>query len=458
MAMGKRQDERQGDLWVATQNLPVAPGNPFYAKLNELLAEHGFEAQVEELCRPYYAEEGRPSIPPGVYFRMLLIGYFEGLDSERGIAWRTADSLGLRQFLGYALTDGTPDHSSLSYIRRRLPLEVHQQVFTNVLAILAKSKLLKGKTLGVDATTLEANAALKSIVRRDTGESYQEFLTKLARESGIETPTKDDLIKLDKKRKNKGNNAEWYNPYDPDARIGKMKDGSTHLMHKCEAASDLETGAVVGITVQAGDLGDTTTGHVTVDAAAENLTEVGADEAAGKRLFREPVAEVVKDKGYHANAMLKAYAQIGVRTYISEPERGRRRWKDLAEERAAVYANRRRIRGSRGKRLMRKRAEICERLFAHLCDSGGLRRTWLKGHENIRKRLLIHTSGFNLSLVMRKRFGLGKPRGIVDQRWPISALLAAFWTWLVQISVVWAKITPTFARLVIFPRLRPLAA
>ena len=172
--------------------------------VNKILDSRGFDGYVEAACRRFYADKmGRPSLPPAIYFRLLLIGYFEGIDSERGIAWRLADSLGLRKFLGYALTDETPDHSTLSRNRRLIDVETHRQVFTWVLGALADAELLKGKTVGIDATTLEANAAMRSIVRKDSGEGYSEFLTRLAQESGIETPTREDLAKLEKTRKNK---------------------------------------------------------------------------------------------------------------------------------------------------------------------------------------------------------------------------------------------------------------
>ena len=351
-------------------------------------------------------------MPPAVYFRMLLIGYFEGIDSERGIAWRVADSLGLRRFLGYGLTEPTADHSTLSRNRRLIDVETHQSVFIWVLQVLAKRKLLEGKTLGIDATTLEANAALRSIVRRDTRESYQEFLTRLAQASGIETPTREDLARLDKNRKHKGSNDDWTNPFDPDAKITKMMDGRTHLAHKAEHAVDMKTGAIVSVTLQPADRGDTSSIEQTVDQADANLATVMQDDAACQKLSEQVLREVVADKGYHSNAVLTDHRDREIRTYISEPNRGRRDWKGKAEERDAVYGNRRRIRGERGKRLMRRRGELVERSFAHGYDTGGMRRTYLKKHDNILKRLLIHTAGFNLSLVLRKMLGLGTARGL----------------------------------------------
>jgi len=416
MAMGKRQGERQSELWVAATEMPQAPGHPFYRKLNEVLAAHGFDGFVEGLCQKFYHDSlGRPSIPPGVYFRMLLIGYFEGIDSERGIAWRCADSLTLRDFLGYGLKEDTPDHSSLTRIRQRLDMETHEAVFTWVLKRLAETGLLKGQTIGVDATTLEANAAMRSIVRKDSGEGYQEFLTSLAKESGIETPTREDLAKLDRKRKHKASNQDWENRHDPDAKITKMKDGRTHLAHKAEHAVDLETGAIVAVTIQPADRGDCQSLGETLDATVETLATVAAEEECGQQVSEHLLAETVTDKGYHSNETLADQRALGIRTYCSEPQRkGRRKWEGQADAQAAVYANRRRIRGERGKRLLRKRGELLERPFAHCYDTGGMRRTHLRGHPNILKRLLVHVAGFNLGLVMRKLFGIGKPRRAQD--------------------------------------------
>ena len=415
MAMGKRKTERQQELWIATTDLPDSPGHPFYRKLNGLLNEQGFDVSVEGLCQKFYAKVmGRESIPPGVYFRMLLIGYFEGIDSERGIAWRCDDSRTLRDFLGYEPKDITPDHSSLSKIRQRIDVGTHEEVFTWVLKRLAEKGLLKGKTLGIDATTLEANAAMRSIVRRDTGDSYNGFLTKLAQASGIETPTREDLAKIDKKRKNKASNEDWTNPNDPDAKITQMKDGRTHLAHKAEHAVDLDTGAIVAVTLQGADQGDTTTLWNTVEESVENLREVTDDPQTADCIEGKIIQEAVADKGYHSNDTCRDLAEVKIRSYVSEPDRGRRDWEGKSAERDTVYANRRRIRGRRGKALLRKRGELLERPFAHCYETGGMRRTHLRNHRNILKRLLIHVAGFNLALVMRSVFGIGKPRCLQD--------------------------------------------
>jgi transposase len=267
MAMGHRKGEIQEQMFIAVADLPATAGHPFYEKLNQALRALEFDRQVEDQCRRFYADDGRDSIPPGIYFRLLLIGYFEGLDSDRGIAWRVADSLSLRRFLGYQLHQTTPDHSSLSKIRDRLDQETHGAVFRLVLQALHQAGLVKGKTIGVDATTLEANAALRSIVRRDTGQSYQDYLEVLAKNAGMEKPTRADLAKLDRKRPKKGSNEEWEHPHDPDARIAKMKDGRTHLAHKAEHVVDLETGALLGVSLHEADHGDTQTVVKSVNAA-----------------------------------------------------------------------------------------------------------------------------------------------------------------------------------------------
>jgi transposase len=404
MALGRRKRQRQAELWVPTADVPAAPGHPFYEQLNRLLAEAQFDEYVEDLCRPHYAEkQGRPSIPPGVYFRMLFVGYFEGLDSQRGIAWRCADSLALKAFLGYALTEATPEHSSLTRVRQRLPGAVHEQVFAFVLGVAREKKLLRGKTTGVDATLLEANAAMKSIVRRDTGEDYKEYLRRLAQEAGLDDPSDDDLKKFDRKRKKKVSNEEWVSPNDPSARIMKMKDGRTHLAYKAEHAVDLESGLLLAATIHHGDRGDGDSLPDTLIAAQVNLMRAGSEAE---------IKNVPLDNGYHTNEALARCQGWGIRTYAAEKDEPRRRkWTDKpAEFRWAYHANRRRVRGRRGKRLQKLRSEYCERSFAHLCETGAARRSWLRGLVDVGKRYLIHAAGHNLGVVMRALFGIGTPR------------------------------------------------
>jgi transposase len=411
MAMGKRRKRPQDTMWVATRDLPKSPGHPFYQRLNQVLAANSFDGFVEAACRRFYAAKlGRPSLPPGRYFRLMLLGYFEGLSSERGMAWRAADSLAIRSFLGLELDEAAPDHSTISRTRRLIDVETHERVFTWVLERLAKQGLLVGATIGIDATTLEANAAMRSIVRRDTGASYEEFLKGLAKASGVKTPTREALARLDRRRKKKASNDDWTSPSDPDAKITKLKDGRTHLAHKAEHAVDVDTGAIVAVTVQGADQGDTSTIGKTLEEAEEQLDSVM--ENAEEQLHPDGLSEVVADKGYHSDRTIVALEDQGLRSYVSEPDRGRRKWKDDIIAQQAVYANRRRIRGERGKRLHRMRGELIERPFAHLYETGGMRRTHLRGHTNILKRLLIHTAGFNLGLVMRTSIGVGTPRGL----------------------------------------------
>ena len=425
MGMGtRRRRQRQEQMWIAHQELAKGPAHPFYQRVNELLEEKKFDEFAEKECAKFYAEKmGRPSLAPGIYFRLLLVGYFEGIDSERGIAWRVADSLGLRKFLGISLDEQTPDHSTISRTRRLMDVETHRKVFFWILEVLRDRGLVKGKTVGIDATTLEANAAMRSIVRRDTGESYEEFLEGLARESGIETPTQEDLARLDRTRKNKASNADWVNPHDRDARITKMKDGRTHLAHKAEHAVDFQTGAVLAVTLQGADQGDTTTVRETLSQAGENVADlIATEEPSSKpKAHLKGIEEVVGDKGYHSGEILTTLQDVEVRTYISEKKQhGRRHWEGKAEQQQATYANRRRIQGAYGKQLLRQRGELLERSFAHCYDTGGMRRTHLRGHENILKRLLIHVGAFNLSLIFRSLLGSGTPRELRNRE---SALL-----------------------------------
>jgi transposase len=437
MAMGKRRQEEQG-LWVATNELPQSPGHPFYKKLNALLAEVGFDRWAEKLCAPYYADSvGRPSIPPGVYFRMIFIGYFEGITSQRGIAWRCSDSRSLQEFLGIPVTKPTPDHSSLTRVHQRLPAAVHDEVFRFVLQIAAQKKLLGGKTVGVDSTTLEANAAMKTIERKDTGEDWQEYLKRLAEEAGLENPTAEDLRRFDRQRKDKKvSNDKWTSPTDPDSRITKMKDGTTHLAYKAEHVVDLETEFVLAATVHGGDVADTQT---MADSTAE--AQVNLDAAHGVRRECEAdvkvespqeIRDVAADKGYHDDGTLELCTALGWRTYIPEQRRKhRRRWTDKpAEYQAAVYANRRRVHGARSKRLQRLRSERTERSFAHVCETGGARRCWLRGLATVTKRYLLQVAARNLGLLLRKLFGIGTARSLQG----CAALL-----WLVYFVVEWFR-------------------
>lgn len=403
MSMGRRPTEQQAELWVPTADLPFSPGHVFYDKLNALLAEASFDRHVEELCQPHYADGiGRESIPPGVYFRMLFVGYFEGLDSQRAIAWRCSDSLSLRAFLGIPLRETTPDHSSLTNIRQRLPLEVHERVFAFVLGIAHEKKLLRGRTVAVDATTLEANAAMKSIVLKDTGEDWKEYLKRLMAEEGIENPTDEEIRRFDKKRKKKVSNKDWESPADPESRIAKMKDGTTHLAYKAEHTVDVDSEFVLAAAVHAADQADSATLVDSILQAQVNLVRAGSEQE---------IEEAVADKGYHKAQTLAECEHWHTRTYIPEPKRKKYNWEDKPQAwRRATAANRRRVQGARSKRLQKKRSELVERSFAHVCETGGGRRTWLRGSVNVSKRYVMQVAAHNLGLLMRKLFGIGKPR------------------------------------------------
>ncbi len=379
MALGRRK-ERQESMWVAGKDLPRSAGHPFYSALEKVLVAGDFDRFVEDLCAEHYAKrQGRPSIPPGRYFRMLFVGYFEGMTSQRGIAWRCQDSLSIRDFLGLGTTERSPDHSSMTVIRKRLPFEISEAVFRFVLECAQAHGLLKGKRVAVDATFLEANAAMKSIVRRDTGESWGEYIKHLAEEEGVENPSDDDARRLDRKRKKSVSNEDWESKTDPDSRIAKMKDGRTHLAYKVEHAVDLDTDLVIAASVYRADHSDYESLACTLDDANEHLAAVDQDIS---------IEDAVMDKGYHAVDTLVACAKRGVRTYI--PERraaGRRTWKGKpAASEHAFRANRRRIRGPRNAGLQRRRSELVERTFAHSCETGGGRRSHLRGVYDVSKR------------------------------------------------------------------------
>src|SRR6478752_2272871 len=420
MAMG-REGNRQDDLIVTWAEMPRSPGHVFYDRLQEVLIAGGFDLFVETVCQPYYAPKmGAPSVPPGRYFRMHMVGYFEGIASERGIAWRCLDSMSLRDFLRLANRDRVPDHSWLSKTRGRLPHEVHETVFGWVLKLVAERGLVKGERIGVDGSTMEANAALRTIVRRDNGETYREMLTRMARESGVEIPTIDDLVRFDRKRKGKKlSNEDWTSATDPDARIARMKDGTTHLAYKAEHAVDIDTGVIVAAPIHSADDGDTTTLDPTLGAAARNLADIGFAPTP------ETPCELVADKGYHSREGLKDLDGGVWKTRIAEPRpsKGYLRWHGDEAARDAVYANRARLKSGIGREAMRRRGEMVERSFAHVLDRGGMRRAWLRGRENVHKRYLIHVAGFNLGILMRAMFGQGTPKEAAETLYALIIVL-----------------------------------
>jgi transposase len=417
MAMGtRRHRQRQEELWCR-RDLAEAPGHPFYKKLDEVLEKAGFDEFCEARCRQFYHKRlGRPSLAPGMYFRVMLIGFFEGIESERGIAWRVADSLCLRQFLQIGLDERTPDHVTISRTRRLMDEATHREVFGWVLRQVARAGLLKGKTIGIDATTLEANAAMKSIVRRDTEESYTEYLKRLAESAGLEATDEAALRRMDRRRKKKGSNEQWVNPYDPEAEITRLKNGRTALAYKAEHAVDMDTGAIVAVTTHGGAVGDSKSVGETLPAAGEAVAEQIVEPTAdGKfKVNAKGVEELVADKGYHSGDVLVSTLESEVRSYIAEPDRGRRKWAGKRSEQAAVYANRQRIGRHRGKQLLRRRGELVERTFAHAYETGALRRLYVRGKQNVQKRLLLQAAGCNLALLLRKMMGAGTPRALHD--------------------------------------------
>jgi transposase len=432
--MGRRRTERQGALFVEAEELARPEGRTFYTALNDLLSGHGFDRFCEERVsaeKVFDETMGRPSVPPGVYFRMLLVGYFEGLSSERGIAWRCADSLSLREFLGYELTERTPDHSTLSGLRRKLDVALHREIFEWVLQVAHEEGLLKGRRVALDATTLQANASMKkSLVRRCDGSSYQKYLKKLAKAEGIEEPTKEDLQRLDRGRKGKKlSNKSWKSSTDGEARITKMKDGTTRLAYKAENAVDLSSGVIVAAEVHGADQGDPATLPRTLQQADETVMQAGIEGG---------IQDIVADRGYHADAVVDRLQALGYRTCIAERPQ-KRNWKAVAcrvghetmrRLRRAFRRNRRRLRSAAGRQLQRLRAEYPERSFAHLCVTGGLRRVFVRGRKNVQKRLQLQAAAANLGIVMRKILGAGTPRGLQGRLAAhvalFSALMGAF--------------------------------
>jgi len=430
MSMGRRED-RQTPMWLAGPELARSPGHRFYEKLNDLLREADFDRRVEQLCARYFEADnkpGRPSIAPGVYFRMLFVGYFEGIESERGLEWRCADSLSLRTFLGAQVNERVPDHSSLSRTRTRLDGTVYDQVFRLVLGIVESKGLLRGKVAGVDSTYLRADASMKTIVRKDTGDDYTTYLKKLCEAQGVENPTIEDARRMDRRRKGKKtSNKDWKSPTDADARIVRLKDGRTRLGYKAEHVVDLETGAVVAAEMYRADEADTATLRPSLEAARENVAAArgesesedlrddddDASPPAAPSGETRPTIEVVADKGYHKVELLFELRRAEYRTYIPVPDqKGQRSFTDkggmLARE--AFHDNRSRVRRTKGKKLLRLRGERIERTFALACETGAHRRVRLRGRDNARKRYMAHVAALNLGLVMRTLFGHGTPR------------------------------------------------
>jgi transposase len=418
-----KQKAVQPELWIPADQMVSSAKSGFYTKLEETLESFGFAAKVREFCAPAYDQSGvgRPGIDPVVYLKMVMVGFFEDLPSERAIAARCADSLSIRAFLKYELNEKTPEHSSFTVIRQRLGLDIHEGIFTLTLQVLREHGLLRGKNLGIDSSVIEANASLRALVHRNTEEQYWDYVKRLAARSGIDPQDAAAVRKFDRRRPGKGSNQDWENPHDPDAKIGRTKEGATDMIYKPEAVVDLDTGAIVQAEVQPGDQVDHQQMAGRVLAAQETI-----NRACDKPLDTLTVQSVTSDKGYYAVAELQTLQAEGIRTIIADPSDNRRLDKLEPEQKRAVQAARRSVQSESGKDLLRRRGMHIERSFAHILDCGGLRRATLRGWENLNKRYKLAAAFYNLSQLMRKLFGLGTPK-----QWAaLGGLVFARLTWL----------------------------
>lgn len=404
---GRKNKAAQGEFWVPAHQLPQTPKATFYVRLDETLESFGFAEKVRAICAPAYKQNnaGRPGIDPVVYLKMIMIGFFEDLPSERAIAARCADSIAIRSFLNYSLEEKTPDHSTFTVIRQRLGLEIYQQIFTLTLEALREHGLLRGKNLGIDSSVIEANASLRALVHRNTEEQYWDYVKRLAAENGIDPNDTTAVRRFDRHRPGKGSNQEWQNPHDPDAKIGRTKDGATDMIYKPEAVVDLDTGAIVQAEVHPGDQADHKEMATRVLEAQQTI-----NQASGESLDTLSVATVTSDKGYYALSELAVLQGEGIRTIVSDPIDHRRVDKLEAPEQQVVRAAQRSVTSKFGKELLRRRGMHIERGFAHILDAGGMRRTTLRGWENLNKRFKLAAAFYNLSQLMRKLFGFGTPK------------------------------------------------
>jgi len=422
----------QPEFWIAADQVVISAQSGFYAKLEETLESFGFAAKVRALCAPAYDKSGvgRPGIDPVVYLKMIMVGFFEDLPSERAIAARCADSMSIRAFLKYELQEKTPEHSSFTVIRQRLGLEIYERIFRLTLQALREHGLLRGKNLGIDASVIEANASLRALVHRNTEEQYWDYVKRLASEAGIDPEDTAAVRKFDRHRPGKGSNQEWQNPHDPDAKIGRTKDGATDMIYKPEAVVDLDTGAIVQAQVQLGDEADHQDMAGRILEAQQNI-----NRGCVKPLDTLTVRSVTSDKGYYAVSELQALQKEGVRTVIADPIGNRRLDKLAAAPKRAVLAARRSVKSKSGKDLLRRRGMHIERSFAHILDCGGMRRATLRGWENLNKRYKLAAAFYNLSQLMRKLFGFGTPKQLAA----LWRLLFVQLTWLVGLRVAMAQ-------------------
>jgi transposase len=438
----EKKKAAQPEFWIAADLVVTTAQTGFYAKLEETLESFGFAAKVRALCQPAYDKSGvgRPGIDPVVYLKMIMVGFFEDLPSERAIAARCADSMSIRTFLKYELHEKTPEHSSFTVIRQRLGLDVYQQIFTLTLQALREHGLLRGKNLGIDSSVIEANASLRALVNRNTEEQYWDYVKRLAAEQGIDPEDPTAVRRFDRHRPGKGSNQEWQNPYDPDAKIGRTKDGATDMIYKPEAVVDLDTGAIVQAEVHPGDQADHKEMATRVLEAQQTI-----NQACGQPLDTLTATSVTSDKGYYAVDQLQTLQQEGIRTVISDPIDNRRVDKLEPQEQRVVRAARRSVKSQSGKALLRRRGMHIERSFAHILDSGGMRRTTLRGWENLNKRFKLAAAFYNLSQLMRKLIGFGTPKqwaaALERAGRPLFWRLAAV---IIQLAPVVAKITSSW--------------
>lgn len=432
----REASEEQQELWVLAGELPKATPEAFYKRVNETFAKIGFSGQVWAICEPAYADPsrgGRPGIDPVVYLKMLTVGFFEDLPSERAIASRCADSLSIRGYLGYSLTEATPDHSSLSVIRERLSLEQLEAIHGVLLAALHAHGLLKGRKLGIDSSVIEANASLRGLEHRNTEESYWDYVKRLAAEAGLDPCDTKAVRRFDKKREGrKTSNQEWRNPNDPEAKVGRTKDGATDMTYKPEHVTDLESGAIVRVEVRPSDAADND-----ASLCERVLAAIGTlCEALPEPAIEKLGCELCGDEGYFAIGQIAQLQGCGVRTVIADPQADRRKpEKASAEHREALSYARRSTRSASGKALLRKRGEHLERSFCHVLDHGGMRRATLRGCEKLTKRHLVAAMSYNLSLLLRTLFGTGTPKQALAGARGLL-VMACYWLWLSFLRVV----------------------
>jgi transposase len=394
------------DMWVNRAQLVKAHADPFLDRFNTFLQEFHFGDQVRALCAKHYTDgAGQPGVDPEVYFKMLLIGFFNNISSEREIVRRCHDSIAIRAFLGYGLTEEIPDHSTLCVIRHRYTSETFNKVFQLIMPSLEKLGLIKGKHVAMDTSAMAANASMKKLKNRMTGEEYRKYVEKLARAEGIDTSDPAATSRFDRKRKKKVSNDEWVNPHDSDAKIGKMKTGNYRMIYKPEHTIDMDTGVILDAQICLGDMADNTN---CVDRLIE--AEMRAAEGLDNGEMDLPIETATLDKGYHDDDEIVKLSEYGIHANVPQRTTARRYDKMEESKRNILERSDAFVASEQGKDLLKKRGMYVERSFAHVLDAGGMRRTTLRGQENIQKRYIIAAMGFNCSLAMGVVFGYGTPK------------------------------------------------